>query len=106
MTWVVWNLTSSSLEIVLVSVQDRCMVWAKRTIGSEIVWTHPMVLIGDVGHVKSCFSPFVDIVIIECKIGARFRVKHTIGSEIVSDTPDGTPRSQCSSGSSIWSIWR
>ena len=47
-----WNLISVHLEIVLVSVQDRCMVWAKRTIGSEIVWTHPMVLIGDVGHVN------------------------------------------------------
>ena len=41
--WVMWNLTSLRLETVLVSVQDRCMVWAKRTIGSEIVWKHLMV---------------------------------------------------------------
>jgi hypothetical protein len=36
-----WNITSFSLEIVLVSVQDRCTVHAKRTIGSEIVLDAP-----------------------------------------------------------------
>ena len=34
---VMWNLVSVHLEMVLVSVQDRCMVCAKCTIGSEIV---------------------------------------------------------------------
>ena len=37
MTWVLWNLTSFRLEVVLASVQDRCMVCTKRTIGSEII---------------------------------------------------------------------
>ena len=32
-----WKLDSVYLEIVLVSVQDRCMVCAKHTISSEIV---------------------------------------------------------------------
>jgi hypothetical protein len=32
-----WNLDSVHLETVLVSVLDRCTVWAKRTIGSEII---------------------------------------------------------------------
>jgi hypothetical protein len=36
-TWVMENLISILLEIVLVSVRDRCTVWAKRTIGSEII---------------------------------------------------------------------
>ena len=36
-TWVMWNLTSSRLETVLVPVQDRCMVCARRTIGLAIV---------------------------------------------------------------------
>ena len=31
------SLTSFHLEIVLVSVQDRCMVCTRHTIGSEIV---------------------------------------------------------------------
>ena len=53
---------------------------------------HPMHLLGDVGHVESRFSLFGDSVSVECKIGARFRVKHTIGSEIVLNAPDGTPR--------------
>ena len=35
--WVMWNLVSIRLEIVLVLVQDRCKDCAKRTIGSEIV---------------------------------------------------------------------
>ena len=36
-TWVMWNLASFRLEIVLVSVQDWRMVYARRTIGSEII---------------------------------------------------------------------
>jgi hypothetical protein len=36
-TWVMLNLVLAYLDIVLVSVQDRCMVCAKCTIGSEIV---------------------------------------------------------------------
>jgi hypothetical protein len=40
-TWVMWNLSSFRLEIVLVSVQDRCMVCARRTTGSEIVLDAP-----------------------------------------------------------------
>jgi hypothetical protein len=32
-----WNLVSICFEIVLVSVQDRCMVCTEHTIGIEIV---------------------------------------------------------------------
>jgi hypothetical protein len=35
--WAMWNLVSVRLETVLVSVHDRCMVCAKRTISSELV---------------------------------------------------------------------
>jgi hypothetical protein len=35
-----------------VSVQDRCMVCAKRTIGSESFWMPPMVLLGDEAQVE------------------------------------------------------
>ena len=38
---VMWNLVSVRLDTVLVSVQDRCMVCAKHTIGSEIVLETP-----------------------------------------------------------------
>jgi hypothetical protein len=90
-----WNLTSFCLETMLVSVQDRYMVCAKRTIGSgivlvhlEIVLTftqdrctvcvkctiglssfcmHPMELLGDMGHVESHFFPFGDSDIVDAR---------------------------------------
>jgi hypothetical protein len=40
-SWVMWNLVSVRLETVLVSVQDRCTVCAKRTIGLEVVLDTP-----------------------------------------------------------------
>jgi hypothetical protein len=39
--WVMWNLFSVRLEIVLVSMQDRCTVCAKHTIGSKIILDGP-----------------------------------------------------------------
>jgi hypothetical protein len=39
--WVMWNLILVHLEIVLVSVLDRCTVCAKHTVGSEIVLDAP-----------------------------------------------------------------
>jgi hypothetical protein len=38
---IMWNLISIHLEIVLVSVQDRCTVYTKRTICSEIILDAP-----------------------------------------------------------------
>jgi hypothetical protein len=50
-----------------------------------------MELLCDMGHMESHFGPFGDSV----RVGARqvhgLR-KYTAGSEIVLDTPDGTPR--------------
>jgi len=40
-TWVMWNLVLVHLETVLVSVQDRCTVCTKCTIGSEIILNAP-----------------------------------------------------------------
>jgi hypothetical protein len=39
--WVMWNLVLVHLETVLVLVQDRCTVCAKRTIGLEIILDAP-----------------------------------------------------------------
>ena len=47
-----WNLVSVRLETVLLSVQDRSTVCAKRTIGSE-TRTHPMVLLGHDAQVET-----------------------------------------------------
>jgi hypothetical protein len=52
--------------------------------------TNPMELLGDVGHVECHFGPFGDVVSVRqnrCMVCA----KHTIGSEIILDAPDGTP---------------
>ena len=44
---------SVRLEMVLVLMQYRCTVFAKRTIGQISFWTHPMQLLGAIGHVES-----------------------------------------------------
>jgi hypothetical protein len=36
-----WNLILVNLEIVLVLVEDRCMVCGKHTVGSEIILDAP-----------------------------------------------------------------
>ena len=58
MTWVLWNPVSDRLEIV--SVQHRCMVCAKRTIGLDIVFNAPMALLGGDAQVEAHFSPCGD----------------------------------------------
>jgi hypothetical protein len=58
--WFMWNLISVHLEAVVVSVEDRCMVCTKRTIGLEIVLGHLMVLLGDEAHVDARFGLFRD----------------------------------------------
>ena len=55
-----WNLVLVCLEMVLVSVQDRCTVCAKRTIGLVIDFNASMVLLGDEAQVEACFSLFGD----------------------------------------------
>ena len=56
MTWVMSNHVSVRLETVLVSVQDRCMVCAKHTIGSETILDPPIVLLGDEAQEQAHFS--------------------------------------------------
>ena len=47
-----WKLVLVYLEIVLILTQDRCTICAEHTIGSKIIWMHPMELLGDVGRVE------------------------------------------------------
>ena len=62
MTRVMSSQVSVHLEIVPILTQDRCKVCAERTIGSKIIWTHPMELLSDVGQVESYFGLFGDSV--------------------------------------------
>jgi hypothetical protein len=58
--WVMANIIAVCLETALVSMQYRCTVCTKRTIGSEIVSDAPMVLQGDEAQVEAHLSPFGD----------------------------------------------
>ena len=55
------------LETVLVSVQDRCMVCGRRTIGSEIVLDTPDGTTSNEAQVEAHFGPFGD----SANFGAR-----------------------------------
>ena len=58
--WVLWNPVSDCLEIVLVLVQDRCMVYARCTIGLQIILDAPDGTLGDEAQVEARFYPFGD----------------------------------------------
>jgi hypothetical protein len=65
--WVMWNLISVHLDIVLVSVQDRCTVCAERTMSSKIILDTPKEHLGEMGLVESHFDPFGDSVSISVR---------------------------------------
>ena len=62
MTRLKWKLISVRVEIVVILTQDRCLVCAEHTIGSEIILDALKELICDVGHVESHFGLFGDSV--------------------------------------------
>jgi hypothetical protein len=54
-------------------------------------WTHPMVLLSDEAELEARFDPFGDSA--NPNVGqVHSSAKDTIGSEIILDTPDGTPK--------------
>jgi hypothetical protein len=57
-----WKLNLVRLEIVLILTQDTCTICAEHTQAHKLFWMHPMDLLGDVGHVESCFDLFGDSV--------------------------------------------
>ena len=59
-TWVKWKLILFHLEIVLISVQDRCTVYAKCATGVAIVLGVPNGTLVDVGQVEVRSIPFGD----------------------------------------------
>ena len=52
--------------------------------------THPMELQGDVGHKESRFGP-LETVLMSVEDRCTVCAKRAIGSEIILDTPDGSP---------------
>ena len=61
--------------------------------------------LGDEAQVEARFG-LSDIVLILTQDRCMVCVRHTIGSEIVLDAPDGTPRRGGSCGISLHSVWR
>ena len=53
-------------------------------------WTHPMELLGDVGHVES-YSLYLEMVFMLVQERCMVFAKPTRGSDILLDAPDGTP---------------
>ena len=81
MMWVLWNLVSVYLKITpLVLVQDRSMVSAKRTIGLDIIFNAPMVLLGDEAQLEARFIPCGDSADLDArKVRGLRRKYHRIG---------------------------
>ena len=67
-------------------MQDRCMVCARQ--GSEIILTHLMELLGDVGHVESPSFP-LEIVLMSVQDRCMVCARRTIGSTRSSFWPFG-----------------
>ena len=72
MTLVLTNHVSVRLEMVLVSVQDRCTICAKRTIGLETVLDALMVLLGDEAQVQAHFGVFRDSASLDARLVRGF----------------------------------
>jgi hypothetical protein len=51
---------------------------------------HPMVLLSGEAQEKTYFCPFGVLILMQDR--CTVCIKHTIGSDIVLDAPDGTPR--------------
>jgi hypothetical protein len=92
------------LEIVLILTQDSCTVCVEHTIASKIILDAPMDLLSDISLVESHFNSFGDtvsisarqmhgleIVLILTQNNCKVCAKHSIGSEIFLDAPDGSP---------------
>jgi hypothetical protein len=89
--WIIWNLVSVHLEMVLVLVQNRYIVCTKCTIGSEIVLDTPKVLLGHEVQLE-VVSVYLEIVLILMQDWCSVCGESTRGSEIILDAYVGTPR--------------
>jgi hypothetical protein len=93
-------LDSVRMDIVLILTQDSCTVCAERTTGSAIILDAPK---GDEDQVEARFRPectiasevilvHLEIVLVSLQDRCSVCTKHTVGSEIILDAPDSTPR--------------
>jgi hypothetical protein len=83
-----WKLVSVRLEIVLVSVQDRCTVCANCTIDLEIVLDAPDVPPKRRGSNGKLVSVHLETVQILIQDGCTVSAERTVCSEIIMGAPD------------------
>jgi hypothetical protein len=102
--WVMWNLTSFSLETVWVSVHDRCTVCAKHTIGSKIILDTPNGTPRWWGSSESSVLSEIELIMTQDR--CMVCVECTTGLEIILDAPDGILRWRRSCGISLLFHWR
>ena len=77
-----WKLVSVFFEIVLIFTQDRCTICAERAIVSEVMWVHPMELLGYTGQVEAHFSPFGDSVDLDArKVHGLRQIHHRLRNQ-------------------------
>jgi hypothetical protein len=89
--YVKWMLVLVCLEIMLVSVQHRCTVCTKHTIGLEIIWDAPDGTPRWRGSSGSSLQSRLEIVLISAQ--DRCMVCAEVAPlEIILGTPDGTSR--------------
>ena len=88
----VGHVESHSVRLEMVSVCKVGAWFALNVPKAQIsFWTHPMELLGDVGHVESR-SVRLEMVLVLVQDRCTVCAERTIGSDIVLDAPDGTPR--------------
>ena len=73
-------------------MQDRCMVCAEHTIGSEIILDAPDGTSKVTWVMWNLFSVHLEIVLVSVQDRCTVCAECTIGSEIILDAPNGTCR--------------
>ena len=101
------------VEPCVFSVSRQC--WCRCKIGGRFAldvpkayksfWINSMVPLGDEAQVEARFG-LSDILQILTQDRSTVCMKHTIGSKIILDAPDGTPRRRGTCGISLLSIRR
>ena len=79
------------LEIVIILTQDNYTVCVECAIGSKIIWTHPMQLLGGV-VMWNLTSFHLETLLVSTQDRSMVCARRTIGLEIILDAYDGTTR--------------
>jgi hypothetical protein len=91
MTWLKWKLASVHLETLLISAQDRCMVYAECTMSTKTFLATQRNFLGDIDQMEAR-SVRLEIVLTSTQDRCTVCARRAIRLETILDAPDGTPR--------------